>query len=320
MDEKRERRWIPGEKADYVKELVEIINQEERDDQLAEKLSAYHENDIAEAFELLDEKGRRKLYRVLDTEWMSEVFAYLDDVGTYLEELEADDAADIIENMDADDAVDVLQEVDDNVREKLVSLMNEEATEDIELICSYQEDQIGSMMTTNFIEISRTLTIKQAMRQLIGHAHVITPNLTEAAFLLDEPYRPDISPDGLKEQLRRLAAMGPDRVVITSAPAARPGHCAAVAYDREQGRFWKMESPYIPAFYPGTGDTFSSVLVGAFLQGDSLPVALERAVRFVTLGIRVTYGYDTRHSDGVLLERTLPALQDRCAIGEYEAF
>ena len=170
MDEKRERRWIPGEKADYVKELVEIINQEERDDQLAEKLSAYHENDIAEAFELLDEKGRRKLYRVLDTEWMSEVFAYLDDVGTYLEELEADDAADIIENMDADDAVDVLQEVDDNVREKLVSLMNEEATEDIELICSYQEDQIGSMMTTNFIEVSRTLTIKQAMRQLIAQA------------------------------------------------------------------------------------------------------------------------------------------------------
>lgn len=170
MDEKRERRWVPGEKADYVKELVEIINQEERDDQLAEKLSAYHENDIAEAFELLDEKGRRKLYRVLDTEWMSEVFAYLDDVGTYLEELEADDAADIIENMDADDAVDVLQEVDDNVREKLVSLMNEEATEDIELICSYQEDQIGSMMTTNFIEISRTLTIKQAMRQLIAQA------------------------------------------------------------------------------------------------------------------------------------------------------
>ena len=164
------------------------------------------------------------------------------------------------------------------------------------------------------------LVAVEAMRQLIGHAHVITPNLTEAAFLLDEPYRPDISPDGLKEQLRRLAAMGPDRVVITSAPATRPGHCAAVAYDREQGRFWKMESPYIPAFYPGTGDTFSSVLVGAFLQGDSLPVALERAVRFVTLGIRVTYGYDTRHSDGVLLERTLPALQDRCAIGEYEAF
>ena len=113
------------------------------------------------------------------------------------------------------------------------------------------------------LDPTQTPEMVEAMRQLIGHAHVITPNLTEAAFLLDEPYRPDISPDGLKEQLRRLAAMGPDRVVITSAPATRPGHCAAVAYDREQGRFWKMESPYIPAFYPGTGDTFSSVLVGA---------------------------------------------------------
>ena len=56
-------------------------------------------------------------------------------------------------------------------------------------------------------------------------------------------------------------------------------------------------------------------------RGRRLMLAMmERAVRFVTLGIRVTYGYDTRHSDGVLLERTLPALQDRCAIGEYEAF
>lgn len=170
MSESKKKNWIPGEKADYVKELVELIGQEKDERTLAEKLSVYHENDIAEAFELLDEDGRRKLYRVLDTEWMSEVFAYLDDVGTYLEELEADAAADIIENMDADDAVDVLQEVDDNVREKLVSLLNEEATEDIELICSYDEDQIGSMMTTNFIQINRNLTIKQAMKSLVAQA------------------------------------------------------------------------------------------------------------------------------------------------------
>ena len=102
MSERQKKNWVPGEKADYVKELVELIGQENDERALAEKLSVYHENDIAEAFELLDEDGRRKLYRVLDTEWMSEVFAYLDDVGTYLEELEADAAADIIENMTDD--------------------------------------------------------------------------------------------------------------------------------------------------------------------------------------------------------------------------
>lgn len=170
MNEGNEKKWVPWEKADYVKELVEIIQQENNDGALAEKLSAYHENDIAEAFELLDETGRQKLYRVLDTEWISEVFSYLDDVGTYLGELEADEAADIIESMDADDAVDALQEMDGNAREKVVSLLNQETTEDIELICSYDEDEIGSMMTTNFIQINRKLTIKQAMKSMVAQA------------------------------------------------------------------------------------------------------------------------------------------------------
>lgn len=170
------------------------------------------------------------------------------------------------------------------------------------------------------LDPTQTPEMVEAMRQLVGHAHVIAPNLTEAAFLLDEPFRPDIPQEELKRQLVRLSDMGPECVVITSAPAEKKDFCAAVAYNRKQNRFWKVESSWIPAFYPGTGDTFSSVLVGAFLQGDSLPVALERAVRFVTLGIRVTFGYDTRHSDGVLLERTLPALRDRCDIGGYTTF
>ena len=169
------------------------------------------------------------------------------------------------------------------------------------------------------LDPTQTPEMVEAMRQLIGHAHVITPNLTEAAFLLDEPYRPDISPDGLKEQLRRLAAMGPDRVVITSAPATRPGHCAAGrGLTRGRGASKMNELTSGLFLSSARGDTFSSVLVGAFLQGT--PRSSLSAVRFRPGIHGVTYGYDTRHSDGVLLERTLPALQDRCAIGEYEAF
>ncbi len=159
-----------------------------------------------------------------------------------------------------------------------------------------------------------------AMRELIRHADIITPNLTEAAFLLDEPYHPLLSDDQLKRQLSLLTAMGPGIAVITSAPSVRSGYCAAVAYDRSQDRFWKIEDAFVPAFYPGTGDTFASVLVGALLQGDSLPVSLERAVRFVTLGIHETYGFAMPHTDGVLLERTLPALQERFPTGACHEF
>lgn len=155
---------------DYVQELVELIREGEFEKSIAEQIDNYHDNDIAAALDELSEFERKRLYQILGVERVSEIFAYVDDVGTYLEELEPEKAADIIENMDADDAVDVLEEVDEETRNQLIELMDEESKEDINLIRSYDEDEIGSIMTTNYIEISRRLTIKQAMRELIAQA------------------------------------------------------------------------------------------------------------------------------------------------------
>lgn len=155
---------------DYVQELVALIRSEESEKEIAEKIDNYHDNDIASALDELNGYERRKLYQILGIERVSEIFAYLDDVGKYLDELELEKAADILENMDADDAVDVLEEVDEETRNQLIELMDEESKEDINLIRSYDEDEIGSIMTTNYIEISRRLTIKRAMRELIAQA------------------------------------------------------------------------------------------------------------------------------------------------------
>lgn len=167
---------------------------------------------------------------------------------------------------------------------------------------------------------TQTMDMVRAMRRLVSLAHIVTPNLTEAALLLDEPYRQDIGPDDLRRQLVRLADMGPRRVVITSAPAYLDGHCASVAYDRDENRFWMVRSRWIDAFYPGTGDVFASVLVGALLQGDSLPVAVERAVRFVTHGINVTLTQHTVNTEGILLEQVLYTLGEREGLGQYTEF
>ncbi|MDE7322159.1 MAG: magnesium transporter [Lachnospiraceae bacterium] len=154
----------------YIEELVALIKDEDNRDKLAQELTNYHDNDISNALDKLDENERKVLYHILDDERISEIFAYLEDPGKYLGELELERAADIIENMDADDAVDVLEEVDEETRKQLIELIDEESIEDIKLICSYEEDEIGSRMTTNFIEIGRSLTIKQAMRSLIAQA------------------------------------------------------------------------------------------------------------------------------------------------------
>lgn len=155
---------------DYTKELVVLLRSGESREKIAEELTNYHDNDISNALDEIDENERKVLYHILGDERVSEIFAYLDDPGKYLGELELERAADIIENMDADDAVDILDEVDEEVRKQLIELIDEESKEDIQLICSYQDNEMGSMMTTNFIEIERVLTIKQAMRSLIAQA------------------------------------------------------------------------------------------------------------------------------------------------------
>lgn len=151
-------------------EIVELIRSGNAPNVIAEKLNDYHDNDISNILDELDEKERSVLYRILGIERVSEVFAYLDDPQKYLGELEPERAADIIEKMDADDAVDVLEEMDEETRNQLIDLIDDESKEDINLILSYKDNEIGSRMTTNFIEIERRLTIKQAMRALIAQA------------------------------------------------------------------------------------------------------------------------------------------------------
>lgn len=144
------------------------------------------------------------------------------------------------------------------------------------------------------LDPTMTPEMVEKMRWLISCADIITPNITEVALLLDEPFTPRISPEEIKGRLRRLSAMGPQTVVATSVPLLEGGrdpgqNTSVIAYERDEDRFWRIDCAYIPAHYPGTGDTFSSVAHGSLIRRQ-LSIALDRAVQFVTLGIRATFG------------------------------
>ncbi len=155
---------------DYAAEIAELIRSSIPAAEKKERLADYHANDIADAWTLLSNTERKNLVALLDQDQTAEIFSYLEDPEEYLSELGDDKAADILESMDADDAVDVLESLEPDQQEKLIELMEKDAREDIELIQSYDEDQIGSKMTTNFISVSKDLTIKQAMHTLIEQA------------------------------------------------------------------------------------------------------------------------------------------------------
>ena len=151
-----------------VKEIVSLIKEMEFDDTLKHALRDYHDNDIADALEELSAEERKLLYQAIGPERTGEVFSYLgEDVDKYIAEINIDQAAKIVEEMDTDDAVDLLENVDDVVEDQILDKMDDSVEEEIRMIQSYDDDEIGSIMTTNFIKLSIYYTVKQAMRELI---------------------------------------------------------------------------------------------------------------------------------------------------------
>lgn len=164
-----------------------------------------------------------------------------------------------------------------------------------------------------------TAELMRRMKELVQVADLITPNLTEAAILLGESYPTSpMTASQLKSWLVRQSELGPRYVLITGLEMA-DGALINAGYDREKGAFWRVDCDYVPVAYPGTGDIFSSVVVGGILNGDSLPIAMERATRFLELAIKTTYSYGTDPRYGVMLEQSLPWLAERHSLKDYRS-
>ena len=153
-----------------IEEIVAVIRSNLDKEKLVEKLDDYHANDIAQSLEYLTKDERLSLYEILGDEWVSEILSYVEDPEQYINELGVEKLADIINEMDSDDAADLLEKVDESVKEKLRLSLDDDVKADIQLINSYDEDEVGSLITNNYICISKTLDIRGAMHELIKQA------------------------------------------------------------------------------------------------------------------------------------------------------
>ena len=168
-NEKKEELELESDR-DYGSAILSIIRGDNDDALLKELLEDYHDNDIASVLEELTAEERERLLRVLGSDAMSDILPFADDAAEYIAEMDADEAADIIEQMEIDDAVETLEALDEETRNELLELIEDEVKEEIELIASYDDDEFGSAMTTNFIAIERTQSVKGAMKSLVKQA------------------------------------------------------------------------------------------------------------------------------------------------------
>lgn len=126
-----------------------------------------------------------------------------------------------------------------------------------------------------------TSALCSGMTHLAELADVITPNLTEAAFLLGRPY--DQLPQeeaGLQELVRELGLHGRRSVVLTGVSLS-PGKTGAMCFDAKTSRTETVQVDMIAHPLLGTGDIFASVLTGALVRGDTLFSAAAQAADFV---------------------------------------
>lgn len=145
------------------------------------------------------------------------------------------------------------------------------------------------------------------MRMLCEEADLILPNLTEAYALLGESYRDSLTDAELRELLRRLAALGAKRVVLTGVELSAHG-IGAMLYDTQADSFFLAETEKLPAQYHGTGDLFASVLAGGLTVGRSAEEAVSLAVEFTAKCMKETLRLGDDKRRGVVFEPFLHEL------------
>ena len=199
----------------FEDEIIRIIRSTTAPGRLAAQLEDYHANDIAEVLGKLTEAERQKLFRVLDSAYLADIFEYSDDVGLYLTEMNVRKSVDILTRMDPNTAVEVLQSFSKERRGLIIDLLDDDTKKDIRLIASFDEDEIGSRMTTNYILIQDTLSVKDAMRELVRQA---AENDNISTIYVEDVHHIFCGAIDLKDLITAREGQPLDDLIVTSYP------------------------------------------------------------------------------------------------------
>lgn len=150
--------------------------------------------------------------------------------------------------------------------------------------------------------------MSEGMRRLIKNAHIIVPNITEASFLLSEEPKEKYSDEDVKSYVKRLSHMTGGSVVITG---IKGKGSVSSAFSSDGGiTVGFQENHSLDCHYPGTGDIFASVMLGALLNGKNLSSAVKQSAEFVKEVMEYSAGFDYPKREGVLLEAKLSKLMN----------
>ncbi len=145
------------------------------------------------------------------------------------------------------------------------------------------------------------------MKELCKMADIVVPNLTEASYMLEREYKEKYTENEIKDILIELTNLGPKQAILTGV-SFKDNELGVMSYNKETKEYFTYFREKIPVKYHGTGDVFSSTLVGAILNNNSLEKSLKIAVDYVWETILDTYKEKKENAYGVNFEKKIPYL------------
>ncbi|MGL4990604.1 MAG: pyridoxamine kinase [Sarcina sp.] len=154
--------------------------------------------------------------------------------------------------------------------------------------------------------------IVDGMRSLIQKSTIITPNVTEAAFLLNANYQDRFNFDIVDTWAKELSKLANSDVIITSCESKQgEKFIDTIIYNKEDKKLSRVSVKKINKYFPGTGDAFASVLLSKVINGEKIEKAASFASEFVSKSVNLSSKYEYQSKEGILLEKALLYLFDQ---------
>jgi magnesium transporter len=132
------------------------------------KLHTLHPSDLADILEDMGKKSSMSVFSSLDEEKAADVLEELESHAQIhiVENLPVNKAADVLEKMPADEVADILDELEDDKAEMLLKEMDTVSSQEVRELLEYDDDLVGSIMTTDYLSFSATMTVAEVLVEL----------------------------------------------------------------------------------------------------------------------------------------------------------
>jgi magnesium transporter len=130
------------------------------------KLNTLHPSDLADIIEELGTHSRAHVFNNMDEERAADVLEEMEPKSqvNIIENMPIAKAADLLEKMPANEAADILDMLEDDRAELLLREMESETSDDVRELLEYEDNEVGSLMNTDFLAFVETDTVEKALQ------------------------------------------------------------------------------------------------------------------------------------------------------------